>query len=113
MADEQPTPAAIPVVKVVGDIPVIFTDGVSSHSYAPGIAKYYLFRVDSDPLALGNDKTVTVAQIIMQAEGFAKMVAFLNHRLKLMVRDGAISKEATDKIMSHDFEAPVQQAPKA
>ena len=46
----------------------------------------------------------------MQAEGFAKMVAFLNHRLKLMVRDKAVSKEAVDAAMSFDFEADARPA---
>jgi hypothetical protein len=113
VAEVNPGLVDIPVVRVIGDIPVIFTDGVSSHSHAPGIAKYYLYRVDSDPFAIGNDKNVVVAQVVMQAEGFAKMVAFLNHRLSLMVKDGAVSKAAVDAAMSFDFTAHDARTTKA
>ncbi|MGY4351248.1 phage tail protein X [Bradyrhizobium sp. GM7.3] len=102
-APEEVVPAPIPRVKIVPDIPVFFADGVISHSYAPGISKFFFYRIDSDAFTTGPNQTVVVAQAVMAAEGFAKMVHFFNHRLQIMIRDGALSKEAAEAISSFDY----------
>lgn len=104
-ADQAPSPET-QNVKVVPDIPVFFADGVLSHAYAPGISKFYFYRTNSDPLLALPNRNVVVAQCIMQAEGFARTVHFFNYRLKLMVRDGAISQEAVDRIFAFSYDEP-------
>jgi hypothetical protein len=96
--------AETPKVKIVPDIPVFFTDGVLSHSFAFGVSKFYFYRSDSDPYLAAPDQTVIVAQSVMSAAGFAKMVHFFNHRLKLMIEDGAISRELADNIAAFSYE---------
>lgn len=105
-ATEPAPPPEVPAVRIVVDIPIVFADGVISHSYAPGIAKFFLYRNNSDPFVSVPNKNVIVAQVVMQAEGFAKAVHFFNHRLKLMVRDGSISQEAMERITSIEYETP-------
>ena len=101
MASETPVPSAaggIPSVKVIQDIPVLFADGVLSHAYGPGVAKFYFYRTDSSPDPLEGTKNVPVLQIVMPAHGFAALVHFFQHRLNLMIQNGAISAEAVNKI---------------
>lgn len=105
MANQKDGPAAeVQTVKVVSDVPVFFADNIVSQSYGAGISKFYFARIDTDVLVAGPNRTVPVAQAIMPAEGFARAVAFFNHRLKLMVRDGVISQEAVDEIFSFKYD---------
>lgn len=103
MADDEKPAASgapapvIPEVKISPDIPVLFSDGALSQVYGPGIAKFYLGRFDADPHVLSTSKSIAVAQVIMPAEGFAAMMAFFEHRVKLMVKDGVLSQEFVDR----------------
>jgi hypothetical protein len=99
-------PAGIPTVKIAQDVPVVFTDGVMSHAHGPGIAKFYLYRADPSPDALEPAKNIPIAQLIMTARGFAAMLHFLEHRLKIMIADGAISQAEVDRINQVVFETP-------
>jgi hypothetical protein len=98
----QSTP--IQTVRVVGDIPVVFSDGVMSHSYIRGVSKYYLYRTDSSPDVSDGPKNIVVAQVVMSATGFAGMLHFFQHRLKLMIDDGAISQAEVDQINKTVYE---------
>jgi hypothetical protein len=93
----------IPSVRTVADIPVIFADGVISHSYIAGVSKFYLYRTDTSPNVSEGAKNTVVAQIIMSAQGFAQMLHFFEHRLDIMLKDKAISQEAVDKIKETVF----------
>jgi hypothetical protein len=99
----------VPMVRVVGDIPVVFSDGVMSHSYIKGVSKYYLFRTDSSPDVSEAPKNIVVAQVVMSATGFAGMLHFFQHRLKLMIDAGAISQEEVDQINKTVYETPQRQ----
>lgn len=99
--------AGVPTVKIAPEIPVIFSDGVRSQAHGPGISKFYLYRNDADPDAKLPQSFVTVAQIVMPAYGFARMVHFLQHRLDIMVRDGVISQAAIDEIRATKYPDPV------
>jgi hypothetical protein len=92
-----PASVAIPAVKIVPDIPVIFADGAVSQNWGPGITKFYLGRLDADPEAKKEPSSVPVVQIIMPTEGFVQMVAFFEHRLKTMVEQGIVSQGSLDK----------------
>lgn len=94
--DASVAAAPIPAVKIVPDIPTIFADGAISQSWGPGISKFYLGRLDADPAAKGDATSVTVAQIIMPAEGFVSMMAFFEHRVRMMVEQGIVSQETVD-----------------
>jgi hypothetical protein len=100
MADSNTAPVAgaptIPSVRVLDDVPVIFSDGVLSHSFAFGISKFFLYRTDNDPGLTAPPKEVVTAQIIMPTENFIRMVAFFEHRLKLMVASSEISQAKID-----------------
>jgi hypothetical protein len=93
-------------VRAIQDPPVVFCDGVMSHSFAPGISKFYLYRTDASPDVSEGNKNIPVLQIVMSASGFAGMLHFFNHRLALMVRDGVISQEAVDEIKKHVYPDP-------
>jgi hypothetical protein len=99
-------PASIPTVRVVQDIPVVFADGVMSQAYGQGIAKFYLYRTDASPNASELPKNVPFLQVVMPAHGFAVMLHFFEHRLKLMINDQTISQEAVDEIKKTVYSAP-------
>jgi hypothetical protein len=86
-----------PIVKVVQDIPVVFVDGVTQHITAPGISKFYLYRSDANPKDPTSFSNLAVIQVIMPAIGFADMVAFFEHRLKVMVQRGDLSQAVVDE----------------
>jgi hypothetical protein len=94
-------PAPITTIKVAQDIPVIFADGVTSQSFGPGISKFYVHRVDSDPHLLTPNKVINMLQVVVPAEGFIKMTAFFEHRLRIMVANNIVSQEAVDQ--ARDF----------
>jgi hypothetical protein len=104
--DGDPFPAPVSV-RIVPDIPTVFADGIVSQSYIAGVSKFYFFRTDSDPDVTKPAKNTVIAQIIMPAEGFAAMVHFLQHRLKMMIADKAISQEAVDRIDKTVYPPPV------
>jgi len=83
---------SIPAVKVVQDVPVIYADGIASHANSPKISKFYFFRIDPDPNGASPGKPTFVSQVVMPMDGFLQMWAFIEHRLKLMIKAGAISK---------------------
>ena len=85
-------PATAPTVRVLPDIPLLFADGVSVQSYAPGISKFYLIRADPDPSGRDN-KLTTVTQVVMPMEGFVQMWAFFEHRIKVMIKAGVVDKK--------------------
>jgi hypothetical protein len=84
-------------VKVVADTPVMFADGVFNQTFAPGIAKFTLFRTDLGPQTPPEPVAVKVAQIVMPADGFAALVAFFEARLEIMIDEGIISRETLNK----------------
>ena len=95
-------PAIIPSVKIIPDIPVIYADGAMSQNWGPGVTKFFLGRLDGDPEAKKDSSTsVTVAQIIMPADGFVQMVTFFEHRLKGMIEAGVVSQELVDNARAH------------
>jgi hypothetical protein len=96
-----PANVTIPAVKIVPDIPAIFTDGAISQNWGPGISKFFLGRLDADPNALKEATSTPVAQIIMPAEGFVQMVAFFEHRVEMMVEQGVVSQGSVDKAREH------------
>jgi hypothetical protein len=86
----------VSLVKVVQDIPAIFVDGVMNHVTAPGISKFYLYRSDINPKDPNSFSNSNIIQVIMPATGFADMVAFFEHRLKVMVKRGDLSEAVVD-----------------
>jgi hypothetical protein len=103
MADEQNAPQE---VRIVQDIPVVFADGVMSQSYIEGVSKFYLYRTDAAPIVTDGARNVPVVQVVMSAHGFAGMIHFFEHRLKMMIADGAISQASVDKIKETIYEDP-------
>jgi hypothetical protein len=106
-AASPPAEAAVSVVRIVPEIPLLFADAVKSHAYGTGISKFYFVRTDADPDATRTPKEVVVAQIVMPTIGFAKMVHFLQHRLDVMLKEGGISQEALDEIRAVQHPDPV------
>jgi hypothetical protein len=107
MSNGTPTGATGPVnVRIEGDfanIPVLFADGAMSQAFGPGISKFYLYRSDFDPnLSLPN-KNTPIVQIVMHAEGFARMIHFFQHRLRIMVDAGVISQQVVDQINRTEY----------
>lgn len=104
-AVDVPLTAEPALVKIVPEIPVIFADTAASHSYGPGIAKFYLMRFDSDPWGRPESKMTPVAQVIMPAEGFLGLFTFFEQRLKTMVAQGILTQaqvEASREFWAED-----------
>jgi len=97
-AGDATPPQQVTAVRIVSDIPVVFTDGVMSHAFIEGVSKFYLYRTDTAPNVVEGTKNVPVVQVIMSAQGFAGMLHFFQHRLKLMIAAGAISQKTVNKI---------------
>jgi hypothetical protein len=108
MDRDHDTSMPVQAVKLIQDIPVIFADGVISQSYIPGISKFYLYRTDIGPDVDASQppRNVPVVQVVMSARGFAGMLHFFHHRLKIMIRDGAISQDMVDSINSFVYDEP-------
>jgi hypothetical protein len=87
----------VATVRILPDVPVIFADVTISQSWATGVTKFFLGRVEGDPDAKRDPITIPVAQIVMPAEGFVSMVAFFEHRIKAMIASGSVSQESFDK----------------
>lgn len=84
-------------VKIVSDIPTIFADGVVNQIMGPGISKFYFFRNDAILGTINTYQPVGVAQMVMPAYGFVDMVAFFEHRLKVMLNAGNITQAMVDE----------------
>jgi hypothetical protein len=84
-------------VRITPEIPVIFADNIASHAWTPNLSKFYFVRIDSDPFATSPNTQNFVAQIVMPNDGFVRMVAFLEHRLKMMVDSQAVAQDAVDE----------------
>jgi hypothetical protein len=97
-----PTP-----VRVVPDIPVVFADGITNHVIGPGISKFYLHRSDAAPGNPNEYNQVTVVQIIMPSSGLVDMVAFLEHRLRSMIKNKQITQEYLDERREFYMKYPV------
>jgi hypothetical protein len=97
-ADRSQPQAVLPTnyVRVVPDIPVVFTDGIASHAWTPNVSKFYFTRFDSDPNAQAETTQSFVAQVIMPNDRLVMSVAFLEHRLKKMIAAGVISQHSLD-----------------
>jgi hypothetical protein len=84
-------------VRIVQDPPVVFTDGVATHAHSRMISKLYLYRTDPDPKAEEMPGTaVHVLQLVMSHEALLESVAFLEHRIRVMLKDGTITQEQVD-----------------
>jgi hypothetical protein len=100
------TTAGIPSVKIIQDVPIVFADGIQSQSYGFGVAKMYLNRYDPDPRAREAPTEVVVAQVVMPIHNFIMSVALLEHRLKMMVADKAITQEQVDSARKYWIDNP-------
>ena len=105
-AAPPPQAPTIPQVKIVPDIPVIFADGVSSQSYGFGVSKMYFMRYDPDPRAQNAPTETPVCQLVMPVQTFVTSVAFLEHRLKQMVADKAVTQEQIDAARQYWMDHP-------
>jgi hypothetical protein len=92
----RPSEPDITTVRIAQEIPIIFIDGVHSHSFAFGVSKLLLSRWDPTPGG-GLNKETVVVQIVMPTENFVKSVAFLEHRLRFMIQSKAITQEQVDE----------------
>jgi hypothetical protein len=101
MTDKEPAPPVAssgPVtVRIAQEIPVVFADQVTNHVMGPGVIKCYFNRIDPAPGDPNQYSNVQVLQLIMPASGFVDMVAFFEHRLRLMVAANHVSQERVDE----------------
>jgi hypothetical protein len=108
--------AATPVtsiqsVRIVQEVPLIFADGVMSQSYGSGVSKFYLSRFDPDPRARAAPQEVVVLQVAMPIQNFVMSVAFLEHRLKTMVAENAVTQEQVDRARQYWIDNPTGAPP--
>jgi hypothetical protein len=102
----QAAAPGIPSVRIVQDVPVIFCDGVASQSYGFGVTKMYLSRFDPDPAARNRPTETMVMQLVMPTDAFVMTVAFLEHRLKNMIAEKAVSQDQVDKARDYWVKNP-------
>jgi hypothetical protein len=86
------TDQAVYSVRTVGEVPVIYADGIRNQIRSNGISKMHFFRDDSVAGKVSEYTKVEVLQLIMPALGFAEMVAFLEHRLNMMIESGQVNR---------------------
>jgi hypothetical protein len=87
----------ITTVRIAQETPVIFIDTIHSHSFAFGISKLLLSRWDPAHDGVSPPTQAIVAQIVMPTENLIRSIAFLEHRLKLMVESNAITQAQIDQ----------------
>ena len=80
-------------VRIVTDIPIVYADGIVNHVVGPGVCKFYLYRSDADPKDPKEYSQATVVQVVMPVGGFVEMAAFFEHRLRVMVKNKAVTQE--------------------
>jgi hypothetical protein len=83
-------------VRTIPEIPVVFADGVANHVMGPGISKFHFYRTDAILGKLNVFEKVEALQLIMPANSFVDMVAFFEHRLKVMVKYGNVTQSVID-----------------
>jgi hypothetical protein len=93
-------------VRLVPDIPVVFVDGSANHAM-PGVSKFYMYRTDPLPDNANEYKQVTVVQIIMPSTSLVDMVAFLEHRLRVLLKNNQITQELIDERRDFYMKYPV------
>ncbi len=119
-SDEQPISKPqivgdeVQTVRILQDVPVIFVDGVVSQSFAPGVVKFYFSRVDSDPfLRPEGARNVVNLQVVMPTDSFVRMVAFFEHRLKMMAGSNDVSQATIDAARQFWIDNPNAGRPNA
>jgi hypothetical protein len=90
------TPQVATLVRTIDAVPVIYADGILNQVRAPGISKFHFFRDDAVVGDSSQYTKVEVLQIIMPVNGFVDMLAFFEHRLKLMIEKGQTTQEFVD-----------------
>jgi hypothetical protein len=96
-------------VRIEQQIPVVVVDGVSSHWFGQGLAKLHFARFDPHPDGTGAQTKVPVIQLVMSAEQFAGMVAFLDKRLNTMIEVGAVSAETVSRAKEYLAQNPAAE----
>jgi hypothetical protein len=88
------------IVSAPANVPTVYVDYIANLSIGTGeTVKFHFVRVD--PPLSGNQATLAVPlQIVMPTSGFLNAAAFINTRIKLMIRDGYTTKEEFEKIQS-------------
>jgi hypothetical protein len=59
----------------------------------PGISKFHLYRNDAVLGQIDVYERLEVLQLIMPTLSFVDMVAFFEHRLRVMVKNGNVTQE--------------------
>ena len=86
----------VPSIRALEGVPVIYADGIFNQVRALGVSKMHFFRDDAVLGDVSSYTKVEVLQLIIPAVGFTEMVAFLEHRLKLMIEKGQASQQDYD-----------------
>jgi hypothetical protein len=85
------------LVRTAPEAPVIFADGITNHIMGAGVSKFHFYRTDAVAGKLNVYEKVEVAQIIMPAESFVDMVAFFEHRWRVMLKHGNVTQAHVDE----------------
>ena len=88
-----------------GNIPTLYSDGVSSAQIGREVVRFYISRFDPNLSGSSPAQNEPVAQIIMSASAFVQAVAFLNKMVDGMVSTGIVTSEEKSRL--YNFEAPV------
>jgi hypothetical protein len=94
-------------VRTIPDVTVVYADTVINQIMGPGISKFTFCRIDSIAGVIDEYEKVEVAQIIMPSINFADMVAFFEHRLKVMIKNGYLDQAIIDERRKFYSEYPV------
>jgi hypothetical protein len=85
------------LVRTIPEAPVVFADGIINQVTGPGIAKFHFYREDAVVGNVDVYEKVEVLQVIMPANSFIDMVAFFEHRIRVMVKNGYVSQSHLDE----------------
>ncbi len=75
----------------------MYVDAILSQIMAPNISKMLFHRFESSPTEINTYVKRPVIELVMPANHFADLVAFLEHRLRLMVKNGYVSQGTVDE----------------
>jgi hypothetical protein len=82
------------------NVPVAYTDGVSSFVNVGGITKFYFYRIDPNIWGRGGAVFNPVAQVVMPTHSFVATAAFFYGQARRMIGSNEITQQQWDEAVA-------------
>lgn len=80
------------------DLPLIFSDGVTTILPNPKVMKMYLARVDGNYIVTEPNRAVVVAQVVMPTDVFIQTAQFFQNIIQNMIDQGTLSADEVARL---------------